>query len=162
MNFRIIAYIVGWVCNFQAMFMVLPCITSLGYQEHEFFGFLISMIACLIVGLPLTIRKPKNKVFYTKDSCVAVALSWFALCISGAVPFVLSGAIPHPVDAFHNDRFQYPDRCRGTFALYSYMEKFYTLDRRYGRTGISVVIASTHRRLSYESYEGRKPWTFCQ
>ena len=58
------------------------------------------MIVCLIVGLPLTIRKPKNKVFYTKDGCVAVALSWFALCISGAVPFVLSGAIPHPIDAF--------------------------------------------------------------
>ena len=100
MNFRIIAYIVGWVCNFQAMFMVLPCITALIYQEHEFFAFLISMIVCLIVGLPLTIRKPKNKVFYTKDGCVAVALSWFALCISGAVPFVLSGAIPHPIDAF--------------------------------------------------------------
>ena len=100
MNFRIIAYIVGWVCNFQAMFMVLPCITALIYQEHEFFAFLISMIVCLIGGLPLTIRKPKNKVFYTKDGCVAVALSWFALCISGAVPFVLSGAIPHPIDAF--------------------------------------------------------------
>ena len=38
MNFRIIAYIVGWVCNFQAMFMVLPCITALIYQEHEFFA----------------------------------------------------------------------------------------------------------------------------
>ena len=44
MNFRIIAYIVGWVCNFQAIFMVLPCITALVYQEHEFFAFLISMI----------------------------------------------------------------------------------------------------------------------
>ena len=43
MNFRIIAYIVGWVCNFQAMFMVLPCITALIYQEHEFFAFLICL-----------------------------------------------------------------------------------------------------------------------
>ena len=100
MNFRIIAYIVGWVCNFQAIFMVLPCITALVYQEHEFFAFLISMILCLIVGIPLTIRKPKNKVFYTKDGCVAVALSWLALCIFGSVPFVLSGSIPHPIDAF--------------------------------------------------------------
>ena len=100
MNFRIISYIVGWVCNFQAMFMVLPCITALVYQEQDFFAFLISMVICLIVGIPLTIRKPKNKVFYTKDGCVAVALSWLALCIFGAVPFVLSGAIPHPIDAF--------------------------------------------------------------
>ena len=80
--------------------MVLPCITALVYQEHEFFAFLISMILCLIVGIPLTARKPKNKVFYTKDGCVAVALSWLALCIFGSVPFVLSGSIPHPIDAF--------------------------------------------------------------
>ena len=100
MNFRIIAYIVGWVCNFQAIFMVLPCITALVYQEHEFFAFLISMILCLIVGIPLTARKPKNKVFYTKDGCVAVALSWLALCNFGSVPFVLSNSIPHPIDAF--------------------------------------------------------------
>ena len=100
MNFRIIAYIVGWVCNFQAIFMVLPCITALVYQEHEFFAFLISMILCLIVGIPLTARKPKNKVFYTKDGCVAVALSWLALCIFGSVPFVLSNSILHPIDAF--------------------------------------------------------------
>lgn len=100
MNFRIIAYIVGWVCNFQAIFMVLPCITALVYQEHEFFAFLISMILCLIVGIPLTARKPKNKVFYTKDGCVAVALSWLALCIFGSAPFVLSNSIPHPIDAF--------------------------------------------------------------
>ena len=100
MNFRIIAYIVGWVCNFQAIFMVLPCITALVYQEHEFFAFLISMILCLIVGIPQTARKPKNKVFYTKDGCVAVALSWLALCIFGSAPFVLSNSIPHPIDAF--------------------------------------------------------------
>ena len=100
MNFRIIAYIVGWVCNFQAIFMVLPCITALVYQEHEFFAFLISMILCLIVGIPLTARKSKNKVFYTKDGCVAVALSWLALCIFGSAPFVLSNSIPHPIDAF--------------------------------------------------------------
>ena len=100
MNFRIIVYIVGWVCNFQAAFMVLPCVTALVYQERNFFSFLISMIVCLAVGIPLTIRKPRNKVFYIKEGCVAVALSWLALCIFGSIPFVLSHTIPHPIDAF--------------------------------------------------------------
>ena len=94
MNFRIIAYIVGWVCNFQAIFMVLPCITALIYSEDDFFSFLISMLICLIVGIPLTIKRPRNKVFYTRDGCVAVALSWLTLCIFGSIPFVLSNAIP--------------------------------------------------------------------
>lgn len=99
MNFRIIAYIVGWVCNFQAIFMVLPCITALIYSEDDFFSFLISMLICLIVGIPLTIKRPRNKVFYTRDGCVAVALSWLTLCIFGSIPFVLSNAIPNPIDA---------------------------------------------------------------
>ena len=30
---------------------------------------------------------------------MAVALSWIVLSITGAIPFVLSGAIPHPIDA---------------------------------------------------------------
>ena len=99
MNFRIIAYIVGWVCNFQAAFMLLPFFTALIYHEREFSSFLIAMAVCLVIGIPLTLKKPKNKVFYTKDGCVAVALSWLALCVFGAVPFVISGYIPHPVDA---------------------------------------------------------------
>lgn len=99
MNFRIIAYIVGWVCNFQAAFMLLPFFTALIYHEREFSSFLIAMAVCLVIGIPLTLKKPKNKVFYTKDGCVAVALSWVALCVFGALPFVVSGYISHPVDA---------------------------------------------------------------
>ena len=99
MNFRIIDYIVGWVCNFQAAFMLLPFFTALIYHEREFSSFLIAMAVCLVIGIPLTLKKPKNKVFYTKDGCVAVALSWVALCVFGALPFVVSGYIPHPVDA---------------------------------------------------------------
>lgn len=99
MNFRIIAYIVGWVCNFQAAFMLLPFFTALIYREKDFSSFLIAMLICLVVGVPLTYKKPKNKVFYIKDGYVAVALSWLALCIFGAVPFVVSGYIPHPIDA---------------------------------------------------------------
>lgn len=99
MNFRIISYIVGWVCNFQAAFMLLPFFTAVVYREREFTSFLIAMAVCLVVGIPLTIKKPRNKVFYTKDGCVAVALSWLVLCIFGAIPFVASGCIPHPVDA---------------------------------------------------------------
>ena len=93
MNFRIIAYIVGWVCNFQAAFMMLPLLTAGIYREKDFSAFLLAMLVCLVVGVPLTRKKPKNKVFYIKDGCVAVALSWLALCIFGAIPFVVSGCI---------------------------------------------------------------------
>lgn len=99
MNYRIIAYIVGWVFNLQAIFMVLPCLTAVIYNEKDITAFLTAIVLCLAVGLPLTRKKPRNKVFYIKDGCVAVALSWIVLSITGAVPFVVSGCIPHPIDA---------------------------------------------------------------
>lgn len=99
MNYRIIAYIVGWVLNLQAIFMALPSLTAVIYNEEDISAFLITMVICLAIGLPLTRKKPKNKVFHIKDGCVAVALSWFVLSFTGAIPFVLSGSIPHPIDA---------------------------------------------------------------
>lgn len=99
MNYRIIAYIVGWVLNLQAIFMALPSLTAVIYNEEDISTFLITMVICLAMGLPLTRKKPKNKVFHIKDGCVAVALSWFVLSLTGAIPFVLSGSIPHPIDA---------------------------------------------------------------
>lgn len=99
MNYRIITYIVGWVFNLQAIFMVLPILTAVIYGEKDIFAFLAAIIIYLVIGLPLTRKKPSNKVFYIKDGCVAVALSWVVLSITGAIPFVLSGSIPHPIDA---------------------------------------------------------------
>lgn len=99
MNYRIIAYIVGWVFNLQAIFMMLPVLTAVVYGEKDIFAFFAAIVVCLVIGLPLTRKKPTNKVFYIKDGCVAVALSWIVLSITGAIPFVLSGAIPHPIDA---------------------------------------------------------------
>ena len=99
MNYRIIVYIVGWVFNLQAIFMVLPVLTAMVYGENDIFAFFAAIVVCLVIGLPLTRKKPTNKVFYIKDGCVAVAMSWIVLSITGAIPFVLSGAIPHPIDA---------------------------------------------------------------
>lgn len=99
MNYSIIIYIIGWILKLEAAFMLLPCITALVYGEKKGFVFLFTMILCLAAGIPLTLKKPKQKAFYTKEGFVTVALSWIVLSVMGAVPFVLSGAIPHPIDA---------------------------------------------------------------
>lgn len=45
------------------------------------------------------LKRPKQAVFYAKDGFVSVGLSWVVLSVMGALPFVISGSIPHPVDA---------------------------------------------------------------
>ncbi|MDC7286642.1 TrkH family potassium uptake protein [Blautia schinkii] len=99
MNYSIITYIIGWILKLEAAFMVLPCITAVIYQEEAGFAFVITMALCLLAGIPLTAKKPNNKVFYTKEGFVTVALSWIVLSIGGALPFMLSRSIPNPIDA---------------------------------------------------------------
>ena len=99
MNYSIIRYILGWVLNFEACFLTLPCMTALIYKEREGFAFLAVLVLCLVFGMLLTSRKPKNDTFYTKEGFVTVSLSWIVMSIMGALPFVLNGDIPSFTDA---------------------------------------------------------------
>lgn len=99
MNYSIIIYIIGYILEIEAAFMALPLVTSLIYRETSGYAFLITIILCLALGIPMTYKKSSKKAFYTKEGFVTVALSWIVLSIMGAVPFVISGSIPHPVDA---------------------------------------------------------------
>lgn len=99
MNYSIILFIIGWIFKFQAAFMVLPGIAAIIYHERSGFALLVTMAVCLLIGIPLTRKKPGNKVFYTKEGFITVALSWIVLSITGALPFIISRCIPHPIDA---------------------------------------------------------------
>ena len=100
MNYSIIIYILGWIMNVEAVCMLVPGITALIYREKSGIAFLITILVCLAIGVPLVSRKPSKKAFYAREGLVTTALSWIVLSIVGAVPFVLSGAIPDPIDAF--------------------------------------------------------------
>ena len=97
MNYSIIKYIMGWILNFTAAFMTLPCFVAFLYQEKELWCFAVTMAVCLLLGIPLVLKKSENQSFLAADGYVAVSLSWIVLSIMGAVPFVLSGYISNPV-----------------------------------------------------------------
>ncbi len=99
MNFRLIRYIIGLVLIIEGAFLSLPCIVAVVYRESSGFGFLVVMLASVAVGFLLKWKKPSNTTFYAKEGFVIVALSWIAMSIVGAVPFVLNGDIPNYLDA---------------------------------------------------------------
>lgn len=99
MNYSMIWYILGWVLNFEAVFMLVPCITALFYGEQTGVWFFGVAVFALIAGLLLIRKKPVNKRFYAKEGLVIVAMSWIVLSFVGALPMWLSGEIPHFVDA---------------------------------------------------------------
>lgn len=99
MNKKIIIYLLGWILNIEAVFMLLPCIVAVIYRESSGLWFLLIMAVCGILGLLLTRKKPDNMVFFAREGFVSVALSWIVLSFFGALPFYLSGEIPVFEDA---------------------------------------------------------------
>ncbi len=100
MNYGMIRYTLGCVLNIEAAAMLLPAICAVCYGEMQSLTvFLLCVLICLAVGFILTIKKPADRSMYSREGFTSVALSWIALSIFGALPFVISGYIPNYVDA---------------------------------------------------------------
>lgn len=99
MNYLIVAYIMGWVLNFEGAFMLLPAVTALIYGEKEGFVFLGCSIFSFVAGGLITLKKPANKRFYAREGFVICSLTWIVISLVGAIPFVITGVLPNYVDA---------------------------------------------------------------
>lgn len=99
MNYSMIFFIIGWVFLIEAALMAPSALVALLYAEQSIWAFAATIGLCLLLGVPLVRRQPANKVFYAKEGCVTVALSWIVMSLMGALPFVFSGVIPSIVDA---------------------------------------------------------------
>lgn len=82
--------------------MLLPAAVSLIYLEYNcLWGFLISAALAFVIGSILAlVCRPKNQVIYAKEGLAIVAIVWLCMSAIGALPFVISGEIPHFADAF--------------------------------------------------------------
>ncbi|MBR2448365.1 MAG: TrkH family potassium uptake protein, partial [Clostridia bacterium] len=101
MNRKIVFYLLGKILCIEAVLFLLPISCVLIYDEPDIAAFVIPFVLALGVGTLLTlINKPKDKTFFAKEGFVIVALSWIILSVVGALPFVISGAIPNFFDAF--------------------------------------------------------------
>lgn len=101
MNKKMIARFIGKILMVEAVFM-LPAYAISVFQQEETaaHAFLITIVLTLLTGGILsTAMRGKKKGFHAKEGMVCVGLSWIVLGLFGALPFFLSGAIPHYVDA---------------------------------------------------------------
>ncbi|MDY3304913.1 MAG: TrkH family potassium uptake protein [Clostridia bacterium] len=100
MNYGMIKRILGYVLLIEALCLTLPLICSLVYGEpHALPVWTLCICICLMLGIVLTLGKPKSKQMFAKEGFVTVALSWIVISLFGAVPFVISGFIPSFIDA---------------------------------------------------------------
>ncbi len=99
MNTSIIRYILGHIIKLEGFFMLLPCVIAIIFNEKQLFTYLAISVVCILLGSLLTMKKAKDFVFYLKEGCVATVLSWVILSFFGALPFYITGEIPHFTDA---------------------------------------------------------------
>ena len=99
MNIAIVIYVIGWILLLEGGFLLLPLGVAILYHEQVGFSFLITMIICALLGLVIIRRKPKDNAFFLREGYVSVSLSWIVLSLAGALPLILSGLLPNPMDA---------------------------------------------------------------
>lgn len=98
MNRRMICRVLGLILECLAVLLLLPTVAGLCYGEGVS-HFLITIAISGTAGFLLTRVKPYSNVIYAKDGFVVVSLGWILMSMIGALPFVLSGDIPHYIDA---------------------------------------------------------------
>ena len=102
MNHKMVSYILGRILFITGVLMVPSLVVALIYREgwQGLWPFLLSIGITCAIGLLISLKKPTRSDFFAREGFVAVALSWLALSFFGSLPFILSGAIPNPIDAF--------------------------------------------------------------
>jgi trk system potassium uptake protein TrkH len=83
----------------EGALLIFPALVALIYRERCGVDFLLVAAGLILLSLLIS-RKPKNMKIYAREGFVIVALAWILWSAFGALPFVLSGAIPSFVDAF--------------------------------------------------------------
>ena len=98
MNFRMIGQVVGRVLCIEAALMLLPMIAAVIYDESPV-PFLITIGITGGIGLVMWRVRAKSGGITARDGFLIVGLSWIAMSLLGAIPFVLTGDIPNYIDA---------------------------------------------------------------
>ncbi|MBR3748730.1 MAG: TrkH family potassium uptake protein, partial [Firmicutes bacterium] len=83
--------------------MLLPAAVSAVYKEWDVFRiFLLCSLPVILVGQIVMRTTPSQKTedLRMRDGFFIVGVSWLAMSLIGALPFLLSGAIPDFADAY--------------------------------------------------------------
>ena len=100
MNYAIVLRLLSYILLTEGALLLLPAAASLCYGEWFVMGvFLFTAAFSAALGALLHRIKTKSQIFYMREGFATTALCWLLISVVGAVPFVLTGCIPNPVDA---------------------------------------------------------------
>ncbi len=101
MNKKMVLNTLGRILLLEAALMLLPLAICVFYKETAaLMAFAATIVVSALISLVfLLISRTKNQIIYAKDGFVIVGLAWILMSLIGALPFRISGEIPHYIDA---------------------------------------------------------------
>ena len=101
MNRRMILRLVCLILRVEAA-SLLPAVGIALYckEWHALLGLSVTVLLSALLSLLCLAAPPKEKSIGAQEGFISVALCWIVVSVLGALPFVISGAIPGFIDAF--------------------------------------------------------------
>ncbi|MGM9618903.1 MAG: TrkH family potassium uptake protein [Oscillospiraceae bacterium] len=99
MNHKLVAKVLGAMLCVEGVALLLPAVVSMLYQDGSLEAFMLTAVVSFAVGLPLASMNTAGLRMQRRDGFACVGLCWILLGAVGALPYVISGAIPRYVDA---------------------------------------------------------------
>ncbi len=101
MNYRLITRILGAILVLEGLTMLPAMGISMLYGDGDAPAFALSFCLAVAAGIPgWAFSRPERRDLRLKEGFLTVALAWVLLSVVGALPYVLSGALPSFMDAF--------------------------------------------------------------
>ena len=99
----VILYTVSALLLIAGVFMISGVVVALIHDERDAVsGFAAAVVITLLAGGSgfVSFRRHRNASLLTRDGFLVVVLSWLVVTAFGALPFVVTGAVPSYTDAF--------------------------------------------------------------
>jgi trk system potassium uptake protein TrkH len=99
MNVKIVLKVLGIVLFWEAVLMMPSLLISVMDNSFDTKAFIITIAITVFTGFILTRFKTNRTEMRKREGYAAVAMSWLAMSLFGALPFYISGSIPSFIDA---------------------------------------------------------------
>ncbi len=102
MNLLFVLQLLIFLLAIIGLFMLAPVVVALLYGEVGMISpFLVPAAVALLAGtLLLLLFRRSSRVLHPREGFLLVSLAWLSAAALGALPYVLSGAVPSFIDAF--------------------------------------------------------------
>ena len=100
-NLPMLLRIMGWLMMIEALFMIIPLVTSIIYKDHSLNAFIYAVVITGGTGALMTFCiKPKYKDMGKREALLLTAMVWAVFSLFGTLPLMLTAPNLSFTDAY--------------------------------------------------------------